>query len=482
MTDQAAATTTEAQATLDPSAWAINAWRPSNDEKDYELTRIEGEVPRELNGTLYRNGPSQHILPEGGAEVLHLFDGDGLVHAFRFDDGRVHYRGRFVRDPSFIIEEEEGRFCMDAIGVKAKDPTDRMPIRQQHNTNIVWHGGKLMALVENAWPFEVDARSLDPVGETDFDCQRLGMSVSAHPHIDARTGQMVIHGYQPFEPYYQVYVVEPDGRASLSEPVDAPYAVMMHDMMISENHIILPLCPVTLDAAKLMGGEGFSEAIRWEPDKGLRFGIRRREAGSEVRWFDAPTPAFMFHLGNAYEEDGKILMDACSYLDGGALLGTVGALRAGGGYESSGARPFLSEFDLEAGTCRETQLSDRVAEFPRIDDRLAGYRNRWGYALVGQQGLDTAYTGTLCKYDREGGPSSYYDPGSGQFASEAVFVPRTPDAAEDDGFVLTVVYDAPNDSSYLLVLEAQDIAAGPVAKAHLEHRIPMGFHGNFVSA
>jgi carotenoid cleavage dioxygenase len=458
-----------------------NSWRPSHDEKAYVIERVDGEIPRELNGSLYRNGPSQHILPEGGYEALHLFDGDGMVHAFRFEDGRVAYRGRFVRNESFLVEAEEGRFCMNSVGVQVDNPTERVSIRQQHNTNVVHHGGKLMALVENAWPFEIDGLSLDPRGETDFGCERLGMSVSAHPHIDGRTGQMVIHGYQLLAPYYQVYVVEPDGRASLAEPVAAPYPVMMHDIAITENHIILLLCPTVIDGERLMAGGSFGECVSWQPDKGLRFGIRRREAGSAVRWFDAPTPAFIFHTGNAYEEEGKVYMDACSYLDGAGLLDTLSVARGGQPGGGAGAYPYLYEFDLEGGACRETRLGDRSAEFPRLDERLAGYKNRYGFALVeGPTGSPLA-GGSLCRYDRQGGTAAYYDLGQGQFPGEPVFVPRSADSPEGDGFLLSVVYDAPQDGSYVAVFDATDLAAGPMARAHLEHRIPMGFHGNFVS-
>lgn len=468
------------------TAWFKQAWRPTDRQDAYVIKRVDGEVPRELHGTLYRNGPSQRILPPQGYDALHLFDGDALVHAFRFDDGVVHYRGRFVENECSAIEQAAGHFCMDGFQTQAAEKTDKVLYRVQPNTNVVFHGGKLMALVENAFPFEIDARTLAPVGENDFGGRRLGMSVSAHPKVDGRSGRMVIHGYQPFEPYVQLYVVEPDGRCSLAENVDAPFAGMMHDVAITENWVVLILPPAVVDGASLVSGtKTFQDCLSWEPERGLLFGIRRREPGSPVRWLRAPTAGFIFHPGNAYEENGRLLFDACTYVRGDNLLkDSLARWRSGRAWEGEwGARPFLYEIDLATDTVRERQLDDRGAEFPRLDDRLVGYKNRFGYAVRlnrDERGADQPWT-TVIKYDRSGGSSVAHDFGEGQFPSEPVFVPRTATAAEDDGFVLCVVYDGPGDGSYVAVLDARDLAGPALAKCHLDHRIPMGFHGNFAA-
>lgn len=462
--------------------WFKKSWAPSEIEESYEITRIEGEVPREIHGTLYRNGPSQRIFPPEGYEALHLFDGDALVHAFRFDDGKVHYTGKFVESESYLIEQEEGRFCMGGFTVQADNPTDKIFMREQHNTNIVHHGGKLMAMVENAWPFQIDERTLAPIGKTDFGVGQLGMSVTAHPKIDGKSGQMIIHGYQPFEPYVQLYIVETDGKASLAENLDVPYPTMMHDIAITENYVIVLLCPVIIDGEALVSGEKtFSKSLSWQPERGMKFGVRKREPGAEIRWFEAPTPGFIFHPGNAYEEDGKIFMDACTYLDPPALLASLNTWRRGEFSGNWAANPFLYEMDLATGKCTERKLDDRASEFPRLDDRLIGHKNRYGYALIGDDrgvSADSNWLNTF-QYDRQGGPSKMHRWGKGEFASEPVFVARSADAPEGDGFVVCTVYNAPSDSSYVAILDARNIDAAPLAKLHLEHRVPQGFHGNF---
>jgi carotenoid cleavage dioxygenase len=464
--------------------WWVALWRPTTAEGSYEMTEIDGAIPRELSGTLYRNGPSQQVLPAAGYTALHLFDGDGLVQAIRFEDGRAHYVNRFVRHETFEVERAAGRYAFTGVNLPAEVAGNEERLRCQPNTNVLFHGGRLLALVENAPPFEIDRRTLAPIGTFDLEGKMLGLSTTAHPKIDGRSGEMVIHGYQPIEPFLQLYTIDPQGHVTLAENVEAPFGSMMHDVAITEHHVIFPLAPVRMDFDVLAQGRPFADCLRYEPERGMRFGVRRREPASPVRWFEATTPGFMFHFGNAYEQGDRIVFDACFYPDGAALLAGLRSLRSGDQGLGARAFPFLYEIDLGAGTCRERQLDDRGAEFPRLDDRLVGYRNRWGYAAVGREPAETVYDtyfNVIVKYDRHGGPSVYHDFGPGTWTGEPVFVPRTRDAAEDDGFVLALGYDGPSDRSFLAILDARNVDRAPLAKLWLRDRMPMGFHGNFAA-
>lgn len=457
---------------------------PCREEGSYEVTDVVGEIPREIHGTLYRNGPSQNVVPQAGPTALHLFDGDGYVNAFRFEDGRVRHTAAFVRTQSFLFEEKQGRYCMNGASLPADVAVEDAPGRVQPNTNVLLHAGRLFAMVENAPPFELDPDSLAPLGPWDYDGRLLSYSTTAHPKVDGRTGQMLVHGYAPFEPYLQLYAVEPDGRVSLAEAVDAPYATMMHDLAITEHYVIFPLCPVLFDLAVLEQGRPFADALRWDPERPVRFGVRGREPGAAVRWFDARTNGFLFHFGNAYEErDGsRIVFDACVYPDGAALLDGLRRIRTGHVDRGFAAPPFAFEIDLASGVLTERQLDDQGAEFPRCDDRRVGYRNRFVYAALAAERGRTGAGGTfstLVKVDRERGRSVRHPFGAGRWTGEPVFVPRAADAEEDDGFVLVTVYDASEDRSELVVLDARHFDGAPLARARLRHRVPLGFHGNF---
>jgi carotenoid cleavage dioxygenase len=383
-----------------------------------------------------------------------------------------------------VREQEVGQY-LGGGNLRSEVEIEDPPPDHQANTNVVSHAGRLFALVENAPPFELDPVSLESKGYWDYDGKMLGISTTAHPKIDGKTGQMIIHGYMPVEPYVQLYVVEPDGSVSLAEAVDAPWPSMMHDMAITENHVILPLGSVYFDFEPLAQGKGFSDAFQARPDQNMKFGIRRREPGSPVRWFDAPSAGYMFHPGNAYEKDGHIYMDACTYEDPAGLLRGIASARDGRPESGLVAHPYLYDFDLAAGTCKETRLSDIGAEFPRIDDRLVGHENRWGYAATAEPiagGGAEAVFRRITRYDRSGGPSVNRETVPHQWVGEPVFVPRSPDAEEDDGFVLYLMCDGAAGRTAVEILDAQGVDREPLARLWLRERAPMGFHGSYLPA
>ncbi|MEW6471989.1 MAG: carotenoid oxygenase family protein [Actinomycetota bacterium] len=466
------------------AVWSWNAWRPTSVEDDYEITDIDGEIPADLNGTLYRNGPSQQIQPGGDYTRLHFFDGDGLVHAFRIEDGRAWYRDRFVRNQSFVAEQQARVTNQHHIGPRADVGVAPVMPRRTSNTNAVYHAGRLLAMVENGLPFEIDARTLDPIGDYDFGGSLLAPWVSAHPKTDGRTGQMLIHGYFIREPYLQVYIVEPDGSVSFRQPVAIPYPAFLHDLAITDNHFIVPIHPIVLEVPWKDGLPvgNYGEWMMWRPERGLRFAVVSRQGG-QARLFDAPTPYAIFHVGNAYEADGRIHLDAYMYNDGLQKMKAMERMRQGVWLEGAGAYRVEYELDLTSGLCTERQVSDRPGEWPRLNEAFTGCRNRWGYSIEAERDYLILANSSLrvLKYDRHGGPSSRHDFGYGYFPGEPVFVPRAGATEEDDGYLLTVVYDAHQDRSLLGILDAQRIDDPPLAKLHLRHRVPAGFHGNWAN-
>ncbi|HLT16110.1 MAG TPA: carotenoid oxygenase family protein, partial [Acidimicrobiales bacterium] len=137
--------------------------------------------------------------------------------------------------------------------------------------------------------------------------------------------------------------------------------------------------------------------------------------------------------------------------------------------------------DLATGTVREEQRSDVGFELPRVDERVVGRRHRVAYGTEVAHGEGgNAFGGRLVRVDGRSVDVALVDLGPGRIGGEWVMVPRHPGADEDDGWLLSFVYDAATDRSELVVLPAADPTAGPEARVLLPNRVPAGFHGSWV--
>ncbi|TMB51915.1 MAG: carotenoid oxygenase family protein [Deltaproteobacteria bacterium] len=457
-----------------PNMFLQNNFAPWGTEGAARDLPVVGRIPRELNGTYYRNGPNPAFPPLGR---YHWFDGDGMIHAVTLDDGRASYRNRYVLSRGLREEQEAGRALYR--GLLEFQATEIPGFKNTGNTNIVWHAGKLLALVEAALPTRMMAGPLDTVGEYDFD-GRLAGPMTAHPKLDPETGEMLFFGYSPFPPYLTYHVAAADGALVRSEVIDVAWPSMMHDFAITKDHVIFILCPLVFSFERLAERGG---AFSWEPERGTRLGIMPRRGGNaDVRWFDTD-PSYVFHPMNAYEDGDAIVLDVARY--GRLDFMSAAAVEEPGYRDANAARLHRWRIDLARGGVASTPLDDIVTEFPRVDERRLGRRHRFGYMAArepelndGAQPLWTA----VRKYDLERGGVTERRFGAGNGVGEPLFVPRTASAGEDDGWVLVLVYDAARDTSDFWILDAQDVAGEPVARVTLPHRVPYGFHGNWVAA
>ena len=90
----------------DDHPYRTGPWRPQTTEWDADdLTVVEGEIPRDLDGIYLRNTENP-LHP--AFKTYHPFDGDGMVHVVGFRGGKAFYRNRFVRTDGFLAENEAG--------------------------------------------------------------------------------------------------------------------------------------------------------------------------------------------------------------------------------------------------------------------------------------------------------------------------------------------------------------------------------------
>lgn len=453
---------------------------PVHFESEAHDLPIEGEFPRDLRGTLYRNGPNPQFAPR---DRYHWFAGDGMLHAFAIADGKVDYRNRWVRTPKFELERAAGRALFGSFGNPAtSDPSVVGKDTGTANTNIVTHAGRLFALEEGHPPFEVDPATLAAKGYETLGGKVMGR-FTAHPKTDPETGEMLAFAYSTggvFTNKLAYYVLDKTGTMTRSEVFDAPYCAMMHDFITTRRHVLFPVMPLTGSLERAMGGK---PAFAWEPEKGTHVGILRRDQPlATIRWFKGDA-AYVFHPMNAWEEGDRIIADVMQY-DAAPLFpnpdGTPGDER------KAVARMVRWTFDLagNSDTFRQEPLDDLLGEFPRFDERFTGLPYRHGYFAFydpASRKFTGSFTG-LAHLDLKTSVRKLWHCPDGDAVSEPVFVPRSAEAEKGDGWLLAVVFRGATQTSDLCVFDAQAIERGPIGRAMLSTRVPYGFHGNFRAA
>ncbi|HET6257356.1 MAG TPA: carotenoid oxygenase family protein [Pseudonocardia sp.] len=437
---------------------------PVPDEIDARELPVTGALPAELTGRYLRNGPN----PMPGEDPGHWFTGHGMLHGIRLRDGRADwYRNRWVRTGALA-----GRPFIRLDGT-----LDRTAVVA--NTHVIGHAGKILALVENGFPYEV-TDELDTVGPCDFG-GALTTAMTAHPKTDPTTGELHFFGYGFTPPYVTYHRLAADGQLVETVPIEVPGPTMMHDFAVTEHHAVFLDLPMTFQLRKGM-------PFDWSDEYGARLGVMRLDRPGEVRWFEID-PCYVFHVGNAHEDAaGRIVLDVARYAraDIVALWGPLGGAEAtdpAGPAATAAASGLarLHRFTLDpvSGAVTETPLDERGIEFPTVDDDRAGRAGRYLYA-VGDAGLASG-DNAIIRFDAQHGTTSAHELGPDHVAGEAVFVPAAaPGRAEDEGWLLSIVTRRDGSASELLVLDATDVAGAPVATVTLPRGVPSGFHGSWI--
>lgn len=427
--------------------------RPVTEEHTITSLKVHGTIPAELDGRYVRNGAN----PITGVSD-HPFFGDGMVHGVRLRDGAVEwYHNRYVRTP----------FYADPT-INILDPNVMLDMRSSKaNTNVIGHAGQILALEEGHFPYVLDG-NLDTVGPTDFD-GRLKGSFTAHPKICPVTGELLAFGYGAFDPYLRYVRVSATGELLQDTPITVGGPTMMHDFNVTRNHVIFMDLPAVFDLDRAIAGD---MPICWSDSYPARLGVMPRNGtDADVTWYDL-NPCYVFHPMNAYEDGTSIVLDVArlSHIWRDSMM------------DFPPPQLWRWTIDTVTGTVREEQVDDRPGEFPRVADSVVGLPHRYGYMLaIDFTNLEHASSqeGALLKYDRTTGRRTDLQLGRGRMAGETVFVPAEGGTDEDDGYLMTFVYDADTDASQFMVFDAKTMDPDPIGSVDLP-RIPFGFHGNWI--
>ncbi|NNE72601.1 MAG: carotenoid oxygenase family protein [Acidimicrobiales bacterium] len=442
---------------------------------------VIGELPAALRGSFVRNGPNQMFEPIG---AHHIFDGDGMLHGVELAAGKATYRNRWIHSRGLDAEIALGRAVYPGLSELMNFPDEALvgdagPIKNRANTHIIRHAGKMLALWEQGLPTEVTA-DLETVGEWDF-AGRLQGAMTAHPKLDPRTGEMFFFSYNLFPPFLTYYVVDAGGALVHRVDLDLPAPIMMHDFVITEDHAVFMDSPVTFNMEGVATGESM---VKWAPENGTRLGvIPRLGTAEDIRWFEVE-PSHIQHFWNAWVEGNRIELSGCRFPEVDFGFKPPNA-DDDGGIETIGAPPARYWIDLDAGTAGWEPIDrDTIGEMCRVNDDRTGVRTDCLYmSAFTREGAIGGDFDSIVKYDTAKDTRSSWYAGDTGHVGENVFAPDPDGSAEDDGWIINSMHDdADGGQSSIVVLDARDIEAGPVAQVLIPQRMPFGFHANWFPA
>lgn len=460
---------------------------------------VEGALPRDLSGAFARTGPNPYFDP---VSRYHWFDGDGMIHAVRIRDGRAAYCNRYV-DTARLREEKAAGYAaagkfgdyrgklfgmlhifLDLLKKKLGVISTEDGIGTG-NTALAFHAGKLLALHEGDLPYALRIACngiVSTLGRMTFGGNLEQKTFTAHPKVDPQTGELFSFSYSVEKaPYLWFHRLDRNGKVLASFPVPGMRGpIMMHDCALTERHMLFIEAPLFFKPEEIM--KSGTLPFVFEKTQNLRVGVLDRYAtdGAEVKWFDLP-PCMVFHTANAWEvNNSTIELYLCAFND--FTLDELAPVQEDS--EPHLTRVFL---DLTAGSATFQRLAPLAGDFPVVPASLMGRRSRYAYVATFETSESrTALFNGIAKLDlTAAGPETAVDGvirhGQGRLGGEAYFVPRKDGTDEDDGYLLTYVWDEKLERSELVVYDAASMASSPVARVILPARVPYGFHGTWVS-
>ncbi|PSN13488.1 Apocarotenoid-15,15'-oxygenase [filamentous cyanobacterium CCP5] len=475
---------TSSQAAFSMEEWR-SGYRSQPQEYAYWIDDIEGEIPADLEGTLYRNGPG--LLDINGYPIRHPFDGDGMINSFAFKNGRAFYRNRFVRTEGYVAEQTAGKplyrgvFGTQKPGGVLANAFD-LRLKNIANTHIIYWGDRLLALWEAAEPHRLDPVTLETIG-LDFLGGQLepGDSFTAHPKVDpGHYGQPRLVGFSVdtgVSSQLTLYEFDIAGELITQHSHSLPGFAFLHDFALTPNYAIFFQNPVSFNPlGYLLGFHGAAQSLAFDPKAKTKVVLIPRNDRVSMQIIETD-PCFVFHHSNAFEQDGQVVVDSICYSE-------FPSLKGGDDYkhvnfdEVPGGQLWRFTLDLAAQSARSDCLMSRSVEFPVLHPDRVGYAHRYSYIGAVHSPEGNAPLQAVLKKDWHTGEEQLASFAPHGFGGEPVFIPRPGGMDEDDGWLMLLVYDGTRRCSDLVIMDGQNITR-EIARLKLKHHIPYGLHGSF---
>lgn len=478
-------------------SYSLTDWRQGYEsqyqESEYLIDDIEGEIPLDLSGTLYRNGPG--LLDVHGTPLRHPFDGDGMICAFTFDRGRCFFRNRFVKTREYLEEQKAGKMLYRGVFGSQKPGgwlANLFDIRVKNiaNTNAIYWGNKLWALWEAAHPYRLNPDNLDTIGLDNLGgILGDGDVFSAHPRIDRHSQfnhdkpSLVNFGIKQegISSTINVYEFDELGKIIQQYSYKTPGFCFIHDFVITPHYCIFFQNPTSYNPLPFVFGfKGAGECLDFDSSKPTKIILIPRQAPHEKVITLESEAGFIFHHSNAFEiNEQEIVVDSICY----AQLSQIDPDNSYKEVDFNKLAPGqLWRFKLNLTNKKVTKelINQRCVEFPYIHPDNVGRDYRYIFIGAAYHPRNNAPLQALLKLDLVTKEEQLYSFAPKGFAGEPVFIPKENGVSEDDGWVLNLIYDSSHHRSDLVIFDGKDIRQ-PVATLHLKQHIPYGLHGSFAS-
>ena len=275
----------------------------------------QGTLPAELNGTLYRTGPS--LFSSFGKPYGHLFDGDGAVTAVRFREWARPRGGKLVQTEGLVKERRAGRQLYGGYGTATPGmkrfwpPASRSRLKNPANTSILLWGERVFALYEGDLPTEIAPSDLATLGEQD-----LGIvmeSFSAHPHAVPPRRAIYNFGLRyGRKTILDVYELDDSGGGRKLAEVPLAQTTLIQ-FVATEKRLVFFAPPVRFNPLRLLFGlDTLHGAMRWTPLLGTGVIVVPIDDPEHVTRFTMD-PFFQWHFLNAYERGNEIVVDVVRF-------------------------------------------------------------------------------------------------------------------------------------------------------------------------
>lgn len=463
------------------AAWANGVLQPATAFGPVPLTVLAGAVPPGLRGSLYRNGPA--TLERGGQRVGHWFDGDGGILGLHFTDGGTTGVYRYVQTTGYQAETQAGKFLYSGYAMLPPGQwweRFNKGLKNVANTSVIALPDKLLALWEGGLPHALTLDTLDTLGLDDLGGLD-GAAYSAHPKRDPKTGDIFNFGVS-FGQHgtLNVYRSDASGRVRQHNKIPLRGLPIIHDCVLAGRYLVFCVSPVRLNALPVLAMlKSYCDALSWQPEKGTEIIVVDRTT-LEVVSRSETEPWYQWHFGNGGElADGSIAFDFVRYAD----FQTNQFLReVATGHTETLAKGTLWQLRLEPKSGAVLALEvvvDRGCEFPTVQPEQVGEPSRYTYLSLHRRDavLQHELFGTIARFDYQTATLTEADLGTNRYPSEPIYAPDAIHA--DQGWLLTVVYDADLDRSEAWIFDSDRLDDEPVCKLALPHVVPPGFHGTW---